>query len=146
MPYSLLCLLYREDDDKKKHHTGIYLGDGTIVHAKGHDYGVVHEKFGESKFTHYGIPAGLYGNEELQQVGILDPELNLPTLRRSSKGIYVEWLQSYLNETIRTKLSIDGVFGAETEKAVKQFQEKKKLTVDGVVGPKTWNSFDKKPE
>ena len=41
IPRDKLCMLYREDADGRKHHAGVYLGDGWIVHAKGHDYGVV---------------------------------------------------------------------------------------------------------
>ena len=35
-------------------------------------------------------------------------------------------------------LTADGVFGAETEKAVKKVQGKNNLTKDGVVGAYTW--------
>ncbi|WP_446665282.1 C40 family peptidase [Flexivirga sp. B27] len=35
-------------------------------------------------------------------------------------------------------LTVDGVFGSGTEKAVKSFQDKHNLTPDGVVGTKTW--------
>lgn len=35
-------------------------------------------------------------------------------------------------------LSLDGNFGASTERAVKEFQENNNLKVDGVVGEKTW--------
>lgn len=36
------------------------------------------------------------------------------------------------------KISSDGKFGEETEKAVLDFQEKNKLTVDGIAGKDTW--------
>lgn len=49
------------------------------------------------------------------------------------------------NRTIQTKLkrwgyytgSIDGIYGPQTKKAVRYFQSKNGLTVDGIVGPKT---------
>ena len=37
-------------------------------------------------------------------------------------------------------LSIDGVFGDQTERAVKEWQNTNGLTVDGIVGPATWAS------
>jgi hypothetical protein len=37
-------------------------------------------------------------------------------------------------------LTVDGVYGVQTEGVCKQFQEQKKLTVDGVVGPITWEA------
>lgn len=36
-------------------------------------------------------------------------------------------------------LTIDGIFGPQTESAVKNFQEDTGLSVDGIVGPDTWN-------
>ncbi|WP_414621915.1 peptidoglycan-binding domain-containing protein [Calothrix sp. CCY 0018] len=39
--------------------------------------------------------------------------------------------------------AIDGVFGSETEKAVKLFQHKMFLVQDGIVGNKTWRSLYK---
>ena len=38
-------------------------------------------------------------------------------------------------------LTIDGVLGAETESAIRFFQEDIGLSVDGVVGPDTWNAL-----
>src|ERR1051325_6262780 len=35
--------------------------------------------------------------------------------------------------------TVDGVFGAQTEQAVKDFQQSNGLVVDGVVGPITWS-------
>ncbi|WP_354019457.1 peptidoglycan-binding domain-containing protein [Fictibacillus halophilus] len=39
-------------------------------------------------------------------------------------------------------LEADGVFGANTENAVKAFQRKYNLTVDGIAGPNTLNKLD----
>ena len=58
-----------------------------------------------------------------------------PLLKKGSKGKYVKKLQKIL------KLKEDGIFGAKTEAAVKKFQKKKGLTVDGQVGPKTWKAL-----
>jgi len=38
-------------------------------------------------------------------------------------------------------LAADGIFGATTEGAVKDFQEFKGLPVDGIVGPLTWSKL-----
>jgi murein L,D-transpeptidase YcbB/YkuD len=35
-------------------------------------------------------------------------------------------------------LTVDGIFGAQVETAVKQFQQGAGLVVDGIVGPLTW--------
>ncbi|MBQ9263747.1 MAG: C40 family peptidase [Clostridia bacterium] len=60
MPQDQVCLLYRQDSASTMGHTGIYLGDGTVVHAKSHADGVVREALGcGNRFTHFGIPAGL---------------------------------------------------------------------------------------
>ncbi|WP_176525746.1 N-acetylmuramoyl-L-alanine amidase [Bacillus sp. AFS001701] len=53
-------------------------------------------------------------------------------LKVGSKGSNVKLVQAIL------KVTVDGKFGPLTEKAVRDFQKKKRLTVDGKVGPKTW--------
>lgn len=65
LPPSRLCLVYRRDSAGVMGHAGIYLGDGTVVHAKGHAQGVVREKLGDGNaFTHFAVPRGLYAEEE----------------------------------------------------------------------------------
>lgn len=56
-------------------------------------------------------------------------------LKRGDKGPSVKELQFYL------KIRGDGDFGPKTEAAVRAFQQKKGLTVDGLVGPATWKAL-----
>lgn len=56
-------------------------------------------------------------------------------LKKGSRGHAVKTLQYYLN------MIEDGIFGALTEEAVKEFQGTHGLTADGVVGPTTWSKL-----
>ncbi len=62
-----------------------------------------------------------------------------PTLRRKSVGVEVSNLQNNLNKVLKIDIDVDGSFGAQTESAVKSFQNRYmgKKEVDGVYGPKT---------
>lgn len=62
------------------------------------------------------------------------------TVRNGSTGEAVKAVQSQLN-TRGYGLVVDGAFGSKTEAAVRDFQSKRGLTVDGVVGPMTWNKL-----
>ncbi len=67
-------------------------------------------------------------------------------LRSGSSGNSVENLQFYINYVSDFYPSIprvtrDGVFGAETENAVRQIQGTFGLAQDGVVGPTTWRAL-----
>lgn len=64
-----------------------------------------------------------------------------PTLRQGSRGTYVWFLQSLLESNLIPVSGIDGIFGANTERAVRTYQENNSLAVDGIVGPNTWNSI-----
>lgn len=68
LPREKMCLVYRYDGGNVFGHTGVYLGNGHVQHAKGHAYGVVIESLEQySKWTHWGIPRGLY-DEEVPEV------------------------------------------------------------------------------
>lgn len=54
-----------------------------------------------------------------------------------SYGEDVKLVQTYLNNN-GAKLTVDGIFGELTTNAVKNFQKANGLSVDGVVGPKTY--------
>ena len=60
-------------------------------------------------------------------------------IRYGSQGADVKELQKALNQN-GYKLNEDGIFGANTLKAVKDYQQKNKLSVDGIVGNQTWNA------
>lgn len=59
-----------------------------------------------------------------------------------SEGEAVKDLQTDLNQ-LGYNLAVDGEFGSKTQAAVKDFQQKNKLTVDGIVGPLTEAAIDK---
>ncbi len=67
-------------------------------------------------------------------------------LRRGSRGSNVSSLQYYINVIANgtgfiPSVTIDGIFGSDTENAVRQFQSLYGLSVDGLVGPSTWNTI-----
>ena len=63
--------------------------------------------------------------------------IGTPNLKEGSKGKEVKKLQKDLNFVLGTKLEVDGDFGNNTLDALKTFQTKYKLTVDGVYGSKS---------
>jgi len=66
-------------------------------------------------------------------------KVNKPTLtgllKIGSQGDLVKFLQQ------KVGVKVDGYFGPLTEKAVKTFQKKQGLIVDGIVGKNTWNNL-----
>lgn len=53
----------------------------------------------------------------------------------------VSELQLELLKSINHDSPIDGIFGSRTKQAVKDFQKKKEITIDGIVGPETFSAF-----
>ncbi len=63
-----------------------------------------------------------------------------PTIRLGDKSDAVKELQKLLNK-LGYKLTCDSDFGQATESAVKDFQLKNGLVVDGIVGRQTWSQL-----
>ena len=59
-----------------------------------------------------------------------------------SQGDDVKSLQEKLNNN-GYKLDVDGIFGVKTQAAVKDYQKKNNLAVDGIVGTNTWGALTK---
>jgi peptidoglycan hydrolase-like protein with peptidoglycan-binding domain len=66
-----------------------------------------------------------------------DP-LSWPTVVEGNRGERVVAIQYLLNQRIGAGLATDGVFGPLTLRAVRNFQARFHLLVDGKVGPQTW--------
>ena len=60
-----------------------------------------------------------------------------PTIRRSSRGQHVMTAQRRL-QARGYDVDPDGIFGAQTEAATRQFQRANGLMADGIIGPKSW--------
>ncbi len=90
---------------------------------------------------YYGNDIELVSNAPIRNIAYSYPGYPLHT---GSSGNYVTVLQVMLNRISRNYPAIprvspvDGVFGAQTEESVKQFQRIFNLTPDGLVGQGTW--------
>lgn len=144
-----LCEMYNLDP----------LADGVIIdHSEGYKRGLASNhgdithwlsRFGESMDAFRADVAALVKKTETSKpatnttttTGVCKVELNV--LRKGSKGDQVKALQLLLigNGFSCGSTGADGDFGAKTEAAVKSFQAKKKLTVDGIVGSATWGKL-----
>ena len=58
-----------------------------------------------------------------------------------SSGPGVEELQELLNSKGNYGLAVDGIFGVKTQEAVRDYQQKNNLTVDGIAGEQTFGSL-----
>ena len=65
------------------------------------------------------------------------PTVATPTLKKGSTGTQVKYLQQDLNFVIDAGLKVDSDYGSATEKAMRRFQTKYTLTIDGMYGPKS---------
>ena len=92
-----------------------------------------------SSFTHIDTRDGKsrWDQRSGKQVGV---STFFQTIRKGSKGEYVKIAQRKLGFT---GTDVDGIFGNDTDKAVKAFQDNKNLVVDGIVGPATWTELMK---
>lgn len=118
-------------------HVAVSLGNGSTIEARGRAYGVNEFPAGHRDWTHaayvpglrYGPPtarAGRWPGRYLMQ----PPPLSGSDVRR--------WQQ--LMRARGWTLTVDGVYGPESEAICRKFQAEIGTTVDGIVGPVTWHA------
>lgn len=112
-------------------------GDWYIIEARGVLHGVVRTKLNSRKPNYWGWMTKYFDYGDT--VEIVEIKLGDRVLRNGSEGTDVESLQTNL---IRLgfncgRWGADGDFGDATEEAVRKFQTKYKLEVDGIYGKKS---------
>lgn len=148
-------ILYHANGNGRMTHTGVYIGDGYSVEAKGANTGVVKTEVKNRSWTHWAALPGVLTGEEappkteiVQQptVGKTEGKLVTVELRQIQKGsecAEVKTVQRLLNAMGYDCGEVDGIFGTKTASAVKAFQKAKGLTVDGIVGAMTYAALMK---
>ena len=134
MPRNVLCCLFVQKGTKMEH-TGFGLNSETVECSAG----VQHFTKRKAKWTHWAVPACV--TETITP----EPETK-PTLRKGDRGEYVTLAQTMLIQKGYKcgDTGADGIFGANTEKAVKRFQQDNALEADGIIGPMTWAALEEK--
>lgn len=121
----LVCVVFRRVDGRMEH-TGIHIGGGRVIHCSRN----VEEGTTARGWTHYAIPRGIYRQEDIP--------ITRRTLRRGAQGEDVRTMQLALVSYGYNPGACDGIFGKQTEAAVRAFQRAQGLSVDGICGAKTW--------
>lgn len=127
----------------RRGHIGVYIGNGLAVEST--------PKWKDSvqitAVLNIGSKAG-YNGRKWTKHGRLpyvtyaaDYKLEMRSLRKGSTGDDVRALQILLNGRGYYCGAADGTFGNQTDKAVRAYQEAKKLTADGIAGPATMRSL-----
>jgi len=80
---------------------------------------------------------GIVGPKTWYKLNNFTPEATLVKL--GSTGAEVKYLQQKLYSKLYNTGAIDGIFGKNTERAVREFQSEFGLNPDGIVGKNTWN-------
>ena len=94
---------------------------------------------------------GIVGNKTWEALYVGAP-VDMPILRKGSTGALVKQMQDrlftggYYNVELNMnnhRSKVDGIFGLETESAIKHIQKNAGLAVDGIVSNRTWFEISK---
>lgn len=128
-------------------HTAMSLGNGKIVHASINEKGTIEGGQTGDQTGKEILIANYYYNSSKPWTSVLrytgDDTPVQTTLKLGSSGAAVTELQKKLN-ILGYNLSVDGSFGNATDAAVRDFQRKNGLAVDGIVGSATMAKINEK--
>lgn len=114
-------------------------GGSTVVDNGG---SVAHKTYsiGYDKILGYGTPK--YDAEKKAEIATTATlSAPKPTLKKGVSGAAVKTLQKCLNKAIKAGLTVDGIFGDATYKAVVKFQKAHKISADGIYGTNTYKKL-----
>jgi peptidoglycan hydrolase-like protein with peptidoglycan-binding domain len=119
-----------------------------VLKALGHDPGPIDGVFGDA--TESAVKAfqkekeitvdGIVG--KVTWINIDEGDESEPVLRVGSTGLPVRRAQKRMSLVGFEVGGVDGRYGAKTESAVKDLQQRFQVIIDGVVGPQTWAIID----
>lgn len=139
LPLDQVAYLYRRSG-KEVPHTGVYTGDGYVVDARGHAQGVVRSLLNAYKWTDYKILRGQGATitipdiEEVVTVGRILQVIKGVPLMRGQDVLELQAALVHRGYSVGSK-GPDGVYGWDTEAAVRAWQAAEGLPVDGVYKP-----------
>ena len=127
-------------------HAGVYIGDGWAIEAQGFSAGIIKTQVSKRNWTHwYVFPYMDYLNADgtaiTEYAGVASATVNRTLSYQEGKSMIsgddVKELQNRLLYLGYDCGEADGHFGPLTSAAVRAFQQKNGLDVDGIVGTQT---------
>lgn len=143
-------------------HVGIYVGEHTLLDGKVVNSIECTTSYGANKVTwswfdldgtRRPCKGGAKSNKKWTDWGVMDkwidyvsinpeplkviPTVPAPTIKRGARGDGALNLQKCLNYC-GYKLEEDGIFGTKTDEALKDWQRKNRLQIDGIYGAKSY--------
>ena len=140
-------------------HVGVYIGNGEVVEAMGHAYGVVKTKLAGRGWAYWGMPEWIDYGEENGETTPQSPAATAPLTRGAFTLSFRILRQGCVGEDVRAlqlmlkargyscgnygpnKDGADGEFGAATRTKLISYQSAVGLDPDGEAGPKTMGAL-----